>query len=71
MFRKKEDSARKYYVQKNAKQMVRRKIAIAVDVLGPFGSRLFIDKEYTNGTYPTPDCKFVLLVEYCYKLSAQ
>jgi len=25
-------------------------------------SRLFIDEEYTNGTYPTPDCKFVLSV---------
>eukprot|EP00984_Skeletonema_dohrnii_P016461 scaffold7329_cov72-Skeletonema_dohrnii-CCMP3373.AAC.1 len=25
-------------------------------------SRLFIDEEYTNGTYPTPDCNFVLSV---------
>ena len=25
-------------------------------------SRLFIDEEYTNGTYPTPDCNFVNFV---------
>jgi hypothetical protein len=25
-------------------------------LFGAVSSRLFIDKEYTNGTYPTPDC---------------
>eukprot|EP00984_Skeletonema_dohrnii_P030672 scaffold22356_cov64-Skeletonema_dohrnii-CCMP3373.AAC.1 len=39
-------------------------------------SRLFIDEEYTNGTYPTPDCNFVNFVlsgvgAYFSKLSAQ
>eukprot|EP00984_Skeletonema_dohrnii_P018697 scaffold8782_cov80-Skeletonema_dohrnii-CCMP3373.AAC.2 len=35
-------------------------------------SRLFIDEEYTIGTYPTPDCKFVLSVVRTFlKLSAQ